>query len=99
MRTYELVFIAQPDLDEEAVTALLDRVQQVMVNNGGEVTKVEQVGLRKLAYPIAKRKEGFYVLMHANLESPAITELERTLKLSEEILRHLLVRLDEVEVA
>ncbi|MHB0857250.1 MAG: 30S ribosomal protein S6 [Anaerolineae bacterium] len=96
LRNYELVFIAQPDLDEEAMNALVDRVQQVMVNNGGEVTEVEQVGLRKLAYPIAKRKEGFYVLMHVNLGSPAITELERTMKLSEEILRHLLVRVDEV---
>ena len=97
MRTYELVFIAQPDLEEEGVNALMERVQQVMVENGGEIQKAEHMGRRRLAYPIDKRTEGHYVLIHASLDGAAMTELERSLKLSEDVIRHLLVRLDETE--
>jgi len=97
LRTYELVFIAQPDLEEEALNTLVDGVQQVMIDNGGEVQKVEHMGRRKLAYAIDKRTEGHYVLIHASLDQTAIVELERSLKLSEDVIRHLLVRLDETE--
>lgn len=97
MRSYELVFVAQPELDEDSLKALVERVQQVMVDNGGEIVKVEEMGRRTLAYPIRKYREGYYTLMHANLERPAIADLERSLKLSEDVLRHLLVRLDESE--
>jgi small subunit ribosomal protein S6 len=92
---YELLFIAQPNLDEEALNALVSRVQQVITDNQGQIIKVEQMGRRKLAYPIKKYREGSYVLVQANLERAAMAELERTLKLSEDVLRHLLVRLDE----
>lgn len=97
MRTYELVFIAQPDLDEEHLNALVEHVQQVITTHGGQVVKLEQMGRRKLAYPIKKRREGHYVLIHAGLERPAIAELERDLKLSEDVLRYLLFRLDEAQ--
>ncbi len=95
MPAYELLFIAQPNLDEEALNALVSRVQQVITDNQGQIIKVEQMGRRKLAYPIKKYREGSYVLVQANLERAAMAELERTLKLSEDVLRHLLVRLDE----
>lgn len=95
MPAYELVFIAQPNLDEEALNALVSRVQQVITDNQGQILKVEPMGRRKLAYPIKKYREGSYVLIQANLERAAMAELERTLKLSEDVLRHLLVRLDE----
>jgi len=97
LRTYELVFIAQPDLDEDALNSLVDRVQQVMTDNGGEVQKVERMGRRRLAYSIKKRTEGHYVLVQAGLDRTAIVELERSLRLSGDVLRHLLVRLDEEE--
>ncbi len=96
LRTYELVFVTQPDLDEEGLTAIVDRVKEAMTGNGGEVIKAEHMGKRRLAYPIGKRREGHYVLMHANLERPAITAVERYLQLSEDVLRHLLIRLDEI---
>jgi len=97
LRTYELIFIVQPELEEEPLNALVDSVQQVMVDNGGEVQKVERLGRRKLAYAIKKRTEGHYVLVHASLELTAIRELERSLRLSEDVLRHMLVRLEETE--
>lgn len=97
MRTYELVFIAQPDLEEDGLNALVERVQQVTVENGGEIQKTEHMGRRRLAYPIDKRTEGHYVLIHASLDGVAMAELERSLKLSEDVIRHLLVRLDETE--
>ena len=96
-RTYELVFIVQPELEEDGLNALVDRIQQVMIDNGGQVQKVEHMGRRKLAYAIDKRTEGYYVLIHSSLDGAAIGELERSLRLSEDVLRHLLVRLDEKE--
>lgn len=99
MRIYELVFIADPGLDEDGLNALSDRVQQMITTNGGEIVKVEKMGRRRLAYPIAKRHEGLYVLMHARLDRPAMQELERSLKLAEEVLRYLLVRVEEPVVA
>jgi small subunit ribosomal protein S6 len=96
LRTYELVFIAQPDLDEEALNALTESLVQVITSNGGELIATEVLGRRRLAYMIGKWREGQYVMIHAKLERQAISELERSLKLSEPVLRHLLLRLDEV---
>ena len=96
MRTYELLFIAQPDLDEEGLTALAERTTQVITDHGGEIVKVEQMGRRELAYPIRRHTAGFYILVHAAMELAAIQELERVLKLNEDVLRHLLVRLDDL---
>ncbi len=96
MRNYELMFVVQPDLDEEGLSGLVDRVQQVIVTNGGQIVHVEIIGRRNLAYPIRKYKEGYYVLLHAGLDQAAMAELERMLRLSEDVLRHLLFRLDEV---
>ena len=97
LRTYELVFITQPDLDEESLEALVERQQKVMTDNGAEIVKVEHMGQRRLAYPIQNHVRGHYVLIHAKMELTAIQELERSLKLSEDVLRHLVVRLDETE--
>ena len=96
MRNYELVFIAQPGLDEEGLNGLVNRVQQVMLDHGGQALSVEQMGRRKLAYPIKKHHDGTYVLIHAGLEQVAIAELERSLKLSEDVLRYMLVLSDEI---
>ena len=95
LRAYELVFVTQPGLDEEGLTGLVERVKETMTTNGGEVLKAEHMGKRHLAYPIGRHHEGHYVLVEANLERPAITAVERDLRLSEDVLRHLLVRLDE----
>jgi small subunit ribosomal protein S6 len=97
LRKYELMLIAKPELEEEGLNGLVTRVQQIMTDHGGQVEKVEQMGRRKLAYTIRKSREGQFVLVHANLDRPAIAELERSLKLTEDVLRYMLVRLDEIE--
>ncbi len=95
LRTYELVMILQPNLEEEALDAAVDTLRQVVVDNGGEVVRIESMGRRRLAYEIQKFREGHYVLMYLKLENPTILELDRRLKLSNDVIRHLLVRLDE----
>ena len=92
MREYELVFIADPTQDEEGVTDIVEQITQVVSETKGEVTQVEVWGRRKLAYPIKKFREGTYVALLAHLSSDGISEMERTLKLNESVIRHLLVR-------
>jgi len=95
MRNYELYFIVYPQADEEELTAITDKIVGTITTHGGQVTEVNAKGKRKLAYPIRKFKEGYDVLMQVQLGLEGIQELERTLKLSEPILRYLLVRTDE----
>lgn len=103
-RDYELMFVVSPlAANEEGVAAVVERLRGVVQGNGGEVTAVNQTapwGRRKLAYPIreyvsgeASRRnftEGFYVLMHFSLGAAKVLELERTIKLTDTILRHLI---------
>jgi small subunit ribosomal protein S6 len=90
---YELVFIARPGLDaEEELPTLTEQVQGWIEAIGGEVTYSDIWGRRRLAYEIRKQREGFYVLMRAMMPRQELGELERQMKLSEDILRYLLVR-------
>jgi small subunit ribosomal protein S6 len=97
LRKYELMFIMQPGMEEEALASFVESLQQVVTVHGGEVIKVDRMGLHKLAYPIDKHQQGNYVLMHANLNQEAMVELERELRLSENMLRYLLTRPPETE--
>lgn len=92
MRDYELTFIVRPDLEEEAVAGITARVEQTITANGGQVLKTNAWGKRHLAYPIRRYSEGYYFLLHAELTDKAIREVERQIKISEDIIRHLLVR-------
>lgn len=94
MRSYELVFIVNPELDEDDLTAVRERVEGLIERSSGKVTKVEPWGLRRLAYPVQKQGEGQYVLMQLDIESQRVAELERDLGLVEPILRHLIVRVE-----
>jgi small subunit ribosomal protein S6 len=93
LRSYELVYIVRPDLDEEGLKGLTEKVAQFVASNGGKVAETNVWGKRRLAYPIHKLQEGCYVLTRIELEPQAMNELERNLKLSEEIIRYLMVRL------
>ncbi len=95
MRQYELVFIVQPQVDEEGLTALIARVQQYIERDGGQVAKVEPWGLRRLAYPIQDFWEGQYVLVRFALDPLKVNALERSLRLVEGVIRHLVVAQDE----
>lgn len=98
MRDYELVMVVSPDGGDEGFTAAMERVNQYIQDNGGEITNVDQWGRRKLAYPIGKFLEGFYVVTHFRFEPREVKALEGTLTFAEDILRHLVVRMDEVPV-
>lgn len=95
MRQYELVFIVRTDLDEEATEALIEKVKGIAETNGAEVTKLEKWGKRRLAYEIKDFREGFYVIMHFKGDAAVAAELDRVLKITENILRHMIVREDE----
>jgi small subunit ribosomal protein S6 len=95
LRDYELVFILNPDIAEEEVPAAIERVTQAITSRGGEVTEVDRWGRRKLAYPISGHAEGNYVLTQIRLDPTRTAELEAGFHISEEVIRHLLVRVGE----
>jgi small subunit ribosomal protein S6 len=90
-----MVLIISPEIAEDDVPGTIDRVNEFITSNGGEINEVERWGKRKLAYPINNFKEGNYVISHFKMEPGMTTELEATLKISEDILRHMLVRLGD----
>jgi small subunit ribosomal protein S6 len=96
MRDYELAFIVMPNVDDNGVTAVVDKVSQFVKAVQGEVASVDVWGRRTLAYPINNHREGIYVLFQAKMLPASLNELERNLKLSEEIIRYLLVKADNL---
>ena len=94
LRDYELVMIISPEVDEEKLEAAVSNVSQFVVGKGGVVSEVERWGKRKLAYPIKHFAEGDYVLTRFKMKPAFGKELEANLRISEEVLRHLLIRLD-----
>ena len=95
MRDYELVLVISPQVADEGVPAIVERVTQFITGRGGSVTEVNNWGRRKLAYPIKHFTEGNYVLTRVKLEAKTTAELEACLQISEDILRHLLVKVGE----
>lgn len=93
-RQYEVVFIVDPTVDEE-VARLTDGFKQIVVDQGGVVTKAETMGKRQLAYEILHQKEGTFVLMEIEGSGSEIAELERRMRVNDRILRYLTVRVDE----
>ena len=94
MRSYELVYVVDPELEEDGLDAVTERVTDLIERNSGKVTQVEPWGLRRLAYPIRKKGEGQYVLMQLELEPQGVAGLERDLGLLEQVMRHLVVRIE-----
>lgn len=95
MRSYELVFIVHPEVDGDDFTAVVERVTSLVERNSGEVTEVNVWGLRRLAYPIQNQWEGQYVLIPLELEPQGVAGLERDLMLVEQVVRHLVVRVEQ----
>ncbi len=93
-RDYELAFILNPEVSEEETRSILERIDQIVANHGGQVVKVNQWGRRRLAYPIERHRDGFYVFIDMILTAETVIELERTLKVSEVVLRHMVKRRD-----
>jgi small subunit ribosomal protein S6 len=95
LRDYELVVILSPELAEEDLPAAIDRLSQLIVDRGGEVKDVDRWGRRKLAYPINKHLEGNYLVTQVRLEPDRTSDVEAGLRISEEVLRHLLIRVGD----
>ena len=93
-RDYELGIILNPEVSEEQARAILERVDQIVTNHDGQVVRVNQWGRRRLAYPIERHRDGLYVFIDMILTPETVFELDRTLKVSEEVLRHLIKRRD-----
>jgi small subunit ribosomal protein S6 len=95
MRIYEELFILKPDAPEEEIDAFIEQLKQVITGSGGTVEKADKWGVRKLAYRVAKRGEGFYVLLQFTAGPDTVKELERRLRVSDLALKFLTVRIDE----
>ena len=90
MKNYELVYVVKPNSDEEVREAILNKVKEVVATDG-EIVKVDTWGTKKLSYPIAKFTEGFYVLVNFKSGVEVPKELDRNLKINENVIRHMIV--------
>ena len=98
LRNYELMMVLLPNMEDEGIEDLLGRVNKYVDENGGSVERQEKWGsLRKLAFPINDYTEGNYILSNLRLEPESIEQLEATLEVSENVLRHLVIRVDEFQ--
>lgn len=95
MRNYEVAFIAHPELDEASLNALVEKAKGWVSAAGGQVTQVDLWGRRRLAYPIRKQREGQYVLMQTQMTAVATHDVERSLRLTEQVMRFMVTRTDE----
>jgi small subunit ribosomal protein S6 len=96
MPYYETVFIARQDLSEAQVKTLTDGYVKIIEDAKGKIHKIENWGLRNLAYKINKNRRGHYVLIESDVAAPAIHEMERQMRLNEDILRFMSIREDEL---
>lgn len=94
MSKYELMFVIDPTLEDEKKDAAVEAVKAIIAE-AGEVIDTDVWGLRKLAYPIDKKNEGYYVVMHFNAQPELPKELDRRLRISDNFMRHIIVNLDE----
>ncbi len=99
MNDYELVTILNPEIGDEDVNGTVERITQYITDKGGEVQNIDQWGRRRLAYPIGRQFEGTYVVTHLRLAPADAAELEANLRISEDVIRHLLVRYSPAEQA
>ncbi len=95
MRIYEELFIVRPDATEEEVDPLIEQLKNVITHSGGNIEKTDKWGVRKLAYRVAKYNEGQYVLLQFSANPEAVKELERRLRVADDVLKFLTVRIDE----
>ncbi|MGI6727112.1 MAG: 30S ribosomal protein S6 [Anaerovoracaceae bacterium] len=94
MNNYEVMFIIEATLEDDKKKATIEMVKEI-ISNSGEVGKVDVWGMRKLAYPINKKNEGYYVVIEFKGNSELPKELDRRLKISDSIIRHLIINKDE----
>jgi small subunit ribosomal protein S6 len=94
-RTYEVMYIVDTDTSEDDIARLNENLQQVITDQGGTITKNENMGRRQLAYPIGRKKDGHYVLFEVDGTGREIAELERRMRVNDQVIRYITVRVDE----
>jgi small subunit ribosomal protein S6 len=92
MRQYEVAVVLRADLSDEDRSAQVDVVTNWITTMGGTVAQVDHWGRRRLAYPVARQRDGYYLLITADMPASALTDIERNLRLSENVLRYLITR-------
>lgn len=97
MPLYEHVFLARQDMSGQQVESLVDQLKSVIADNGGEVGKVEYWGLKSIAFRLRKNRKAHYTLMNITAPPAAITEMERQMRINEDVLRHITLRVEEHE--
>jgi small subunit ribosomal protein S6 len=95
MRNYEIIFIVRPDATEEDVEKLISQMEGVVTGTGGKMEKVEKMGRRRLAYRVAKQREGIYILFRLQGSGDTVKEFERRLKVIDTVIKYMTVRIDE----
>lgn len=90
---YEMVFIIRPDIEDEGLEATIDSISRYVTDKGGVVSETDRWGKKKLAYPIKQHGEGIYILSRFQMKPEYNKELEANLRISEDVLRHLLIKL------
>ena len=94
-RTYEIMFIVRPDVEEPELDKLIETVSGYVTTGGGTVKTTEKMGRRRLAYTVKKFNDGFYVLLIVDWPASLIAEIERRLRVSEQVIKYITVRMDE----
>jgi small subunit ribosomal protein S6 len=97
LREYELVYILKPTIADDQLPAAIDKVNGMVTTRGGDVYEVLQTppwGKRKLAYPIDRHNDGFYVVNHMRMDPDTTADFEHMLEINEDVIRHMLVRMD-----
>ncbi|WP_010648885.1 30S ribosomal protein S6 [Oceanobacillus massiliensis] len=92
MRKYEIMYIVRPDIEEDALTALIERFNKILTDNGAEIAKVDEKGKKRLAYEIKDYRDGYYVIINFSSGDEAVNEFDRLAKFSDDIIRHIAVR-------
>ena len=95
MRQYEVMYILHPELEAEKTESLIERFKGMIEQAGGEVTKLDRWGKRRFAYEINKLREGYYVVMNFKAKAETVKELDRVLKISDDVVRHIVIREDK----
>jgi small subunit ribosomal protein S6 len=95
LRDYELVVVLSPEIGDDTITDSIERVHQAITSRGGEIVDVNHWGRRRLAYPIKRHMEGNYVVSQVKMDPADVSGFESGLRISEEVIRHLIIKTDE----
>lgn len=95
MKNYEIMYIIRPNIEVEAQKGTIERFNGILTDNGATIDKVDELGSRRLAYEINDFRDGYYVVINFKGDQNAVNEFDRQAKFSEDIIRHIVIRVDE----